>query len=357
MSVLRTYIIGSILRNVGTVVLTLTTVFTLVQLVGQLDDVGTADYGFREAVLYVLLGIPRMVVESLPAAALIGALLSLGQFASQSELIAMRAAGLSKSQLLTTVGLAGVLLAAVMAVLGESFAPSLGAYARALRAQSLLDESALADGQSSWLKDGNMILNVRRSFGEQAIDSGVYLYEIGAGRSLEAVAHAQSVEFGDESQDWALTDYAETRFEDAGISARRSPRSVQRYGVATELLGLSVVRHDLLDTPALERYIEYLRSNGLDASRYLTAYWGRWSRVVSVPLMALLALPFAFGGLRSAGTGARLIVGLVIGLGLFVVDEILSNSGAAFGLDPLAVAWAPTIALCVISLFAVARLR
>ena len=356
MSVLSAYIVSAVLRSVGLVVLILTAVTTVVQFVAQLDDVGTADYGIREAITFVLLGIPRLVVEALPAAALIGALLGIGQLASKSEIHAMRASGFSKLQLIGTVALAGALLAGLMAILGESFAPSLGAYARELRARSLLDDNALADGQSTWLKDGNMILNVRRSFGDQAIDSGVYLFEIGSDRELASVAHAESVNV-DDSQDWALTNYAETRFGEAAITASHAARSVRQYGVAAELLGLSVVRQDMLDTPTLERYIEYLRANGLDASRYLTAYWSRWSGLVTAPLMALLALPFALGGLRSAGTGARLVFGLLIGLTLYVADDILANSGAAFGLDPLLVAWAPTGVLAAISLVALVRLR
>jgi lipopolysaccharide export system permease protein len=44
------------------------------------------------------------------------------------------------------------------------------------------------------------------------------------------------------------------------------------------------------------------------------AYWSRLASVVSVIFMTLLAVPFVFGNLRSAGAGARLVVGLVIGL-------------------------------------------
>ena len=80
-----------------------------------------------------------------------------------------------------------------------------------------------------------------------------------------------------------------------------------------DLLELSVVREDLLDTPSLVRYIGYLQDNGLDAHRYLVAYWSRIASVVSVIVMTVLALPFVFGSLRSAGAGARLVVGLIIG--------------------------------------------
>jgi lipopolysaccharide export system permease protein len=117
------------------------------------------------------------------------------------------------------------------------------------------------------------------------------------------------------------------------------------------------VREDLLDTPSLQRYIRYLRSNDLDARRYLIAYWTRISDVVSVILMTILALPFVFGGLRSAGTGARLVVGLVIGLSYYVVGEVLASGGEVYGIHPLVVAWAPSAVLLAITALTLARAR
>ena len=73
----------------------------------------------------MLLRLPRKIFDSLPAAALIGSLLSLGNLAVHRELIVMRASGISSAQLLGAVGLAGFGLAVVMALLGESLAPSL----------------------------------------------------------------------------------------------------------------------------------------------------------------------------------------------------------------------------------------
>ena len=103
--------------------------------------------------------------------------------------------------------------------------------------------------------------------------------------------------------------------------------------------------------------MEFLQDNERDANRYLIAYWSRWARSVSVPFMALLAVPFVFGSLRSVGAGARLIVGLCIGLGFYVTDQVLTNSGTVYGFDPLLVAWAPTVGLILITGFAALRVR
>ncbi len=355
MNVFARYIVAAIVRNVALVLFVLVTVTTLFLFVSQLDDIGEANYGMREAILYVALRVPRAIVESLPAATLLGSLLGLGHLATQSELIAMRAAGVSKLQLLAHVALAGILLAGVMVALGESIAPSLGSYAREMRGEALLDDIEIADGRSTWFKDEGVIVNVRRGLGNEG-DGGLYLYEIDSDRRIEAVARADSVE-SQGSSSWTLSGYAETRFAGDRVSASQQRRSAHEFSFNAELLGLSEVRHDLLDTPALQRYIAFLQENDRDAGRYLIAYWGRWARSVSVPFMALLAVPFVFGSLRSSGAGARLIVGLCIGLGFYVADQVLTNSGTVYGFDPLIVAWAPTAGLILITAIAALRVR
>ena len=73
--------------------------------------------------------------------------------------------------------------------------------------------------------------------------------------------------------------------------------------------------------------------------------------------MTSLALPFVLGGLRSAGTGGRLLFGLVIGLSYYVIGEVLAQSGEVYNIDPLVVAWAPSAALFLVTMIALVRAR
>ncbi len=355
MNLLDRYIAGAILKGVTTVVMVLLAVVTCVEFVGQLDDVGTAQYEMADALAYVALRIPRLILQMLPAAALLGALLSLGNLAVHHELLVMRASGVSRFRLVGSVGIAGVVLMVVMALLGESLAPSLGSYARQLRSQAMLDSVDIANARSAWMKDGDLIFNFRRA--EDGINfGGVFLFELDAAGSLKQVARAESAEI-DAEERWILANYAATQFADTSISSNAERRSVQQYDLSLELLGLSEVRHDLLDTQGLKRYIQYLELNELDADRYVTAYWARIAGVVSVLLMTVLALPFVLGALRSAGAGARLLVGLLIGLGYYVTAQTFVNSGEVFDLDPLVVAWLPGGALLIITSVALLRIR
>jgi lipopolysaccharide export system permease protein len=244
----------------------------------------------------------------------------------------------------------------VMLLLGESLAPSLGAYARSMRADALLEEVDTASARSTWFKDGDRIFNLRQPRSGDEFDLAVRVFELDSEVGLNQIAKADSV-LSAGTEIWELLEYAETNFGPDQITVSRSSRVQQNYGLSPELLELSEVREDLLDTPQLDRYITYLQSNGLDADRYLAAYWGRIANGASVVLMAVLALPFVLGGLRSAGTGARMLVGLVIGLGYYVLVQLSAQIGDVFSLDPVVAAWAPGALLLLITGVAVARLR
>jgi lipopolysaccharide export system permease protein len=346
MSQLRSYLIVTVLKGVGLVLLAIVLVGSVIEFVGQLDDVGAADYDMAAAISYVLLRIPRMVFEVLPAAA----------FAVHRELIVMRASGISHFRMLGALVLAGFGLMVLMVLLGESLAPSLSAYARELRTASLHEDVDLERGQSIWLKDGNRIISLRRPSQGIGFGGGVSLFELDASQQVTMVAKADMADIGP-TNEWLLSNYAETVFSPDRIRASRAAELRPTYDISPDLLSLSVVREDLLDVFALQRYIAYLRANDLDARRYLIAYWARLANVASVALMTVLALPFVFGGLRSAGTGARLVVGLVVGLSYYVVVQVAARSGQVFDVDPIVVAWAPSAVLLAIVTIALLRVR
>ncbi len=355
MTLLRAYLVMAVFRGVVSVLAVLVVVTCAIDFVGQLNDVGTGDYDLQAALSYIGLRVPRTMFTTLPIAALIGGLLSLGNLAVHRELVVMRASGVSSWQLLSAVGLAGLGLAVLMVLLGESLAPSLGAYASEMRTRALHDDIALADGQATWLRDGDRVVSLRRQAGDLGYGGGVLMFELGPEQSLRQVARADSADL-DSSNRWVLSNYAETSFAD-GVAVRSERESTEASGINPDLLELSVVREDLLDTPSLVRYIGYLTANGLDAHRYLVAYWSRIASVVSVVVMTVLALPFVFGGLRSAAAGARLVVGLIVGLSYYVAGQVLKSGGEVYGLDPLIIAWAPTAILRLIASVAFARIR
>ncbi|MEM7763692.1 MAG: LPS export ABC transporter permease LptG [Pseudomonadota bacterium] len=354
MRLVTSYLLKTVIAATGLVLLVLLALAGFIEFIGQLDNTGEGSYTTSGAVLYTALRLPLLAVEMLPVATLLGALLGLGALAGNSELIAMRAAGISAPRLAMSVSISGFILAVLGAVLGEYIAPPLDQFARQYRSSARTDNASVGE-RNTWVRDGQRIFNVegvndRFGFG------GFYVFEIDEQQRLTRVGTASRADLTSEG-DWLLDNYSETTFKADGIEAARDVFAKQGYQVDPDVLGIAALRPGSLSFGGLLAYLRYLEQNKLDSRAYTTELWGRVSNVIAVILMPMLAIGFVFGSLRSTGAGARLLVGVLIGLGYFLASRTLANSGQVFSIDPMLVGLAPAVVLALVTAFAVARVR
>ncbi len=127
--------------------------------------------------------------------------------------------------------------------------------------------------------------------------------------------------------------------------------------VGGDFLTDTVARPNDLDTRTLWSLIRHLKGNELDSRTQEFAFWSRIARTTAILFAALLAVPFVFGNLRSAGSGARLLIGVLIGLSFFLVQRLLESGGIVFDANPIALAWSPTVLLATVAMVLIARTR
>jgi lipopolysaccharide export system permease protein len=308
--------------------------------ISQQSDIGTGDYGAGDAFLFTLLNLPQQVSELLPIGALIGALMGLGQLAAGSELVVTRASGVSVWRIAWPVGLAGLTLSLAMYAIGEYVAPPLAQFAKREKTTSKLADVSFAGTSSAWVKDGNLILRVQTGEVDQSF-GGVSLFE------LE----------GSNPGRWRMHDVASTTFGDDHVDAGVIKEVTVRSTINPDFLSLAATDPDLLTLAGLRSYIDHLRRNSLDPAVYEINYWGRLARIFAVIIVTLLALPFVFGPLRTAGAGTRTVIGVMLGVVFFLILRTVENGGQLFGLNPVLVGWLPTAVLGLCTLIAIARTR
>jgi lipopolysaccharide export system permease protein len=306
-------------------------------------------------VLYTLLRLPQLAFEMLPVAVLIGSLLALGGLAANSEIVVMRAAGLSVRQLSGMVAITGAALLVLTGLLGEFIGPPLDYYARNMRLQARFEHDDERLGNETWVRDGPVVLHLERVSAEFEFGS-IYLFLLDPDGGLASIAKADNSIIDDEDR-WILENLRETRFQDDGVQVVESPVVIEDFDIDAEVLGISLVKPQSLSGQGLLSYIGYLKRNALDARMYETELWYRIARTVTVLIMPVLALAFVFGSLRTGGAGARLMIGIVVGLAYYLASEMLANSGQVFNLDPALVAWLPSLALAAVTAVALARIR
>ena len=355
MSVLDRYIVRSIIGAVLLVMMVFMILGALWVLIDQQDDIGIGHYTVWSALWYTLLNLPQQAYELLPITVLMGALIGLGSLARGSELTVIRSTGVSVSRIAGTTLMAAALLIGAEVVLGEFLGPPLQQAAREQKAFSKLSNVSFGTGSGAWVRDGDLILNVAGQSGERQF-GGMLIFELSPQHQLLALGRARRATAGADRK-WLLTDYVESRFSDDTVSSSPPTQRILESNVTAGFLGLAVQDPDQLTIGALWRLIRYYQSNALDAREYVFALWSRIARTVAIAFCALLAIPFALGPLRSAGAGTRMALGIMLGIGFFLLQRLIESSTVVFALNPVLLAWLPTALLAAVALGLLARTR
>jgi lipopolysaccharide export system permease protein len=205
------------------------------------------------------------------------------------------------------------------------------------------------------VRDGDLILRVAGQ-SSQSQFGGMQTFELSPEHRLVALGQAQHATAGAKGT-WLLSDYSESRFAGDSVSRAGPSQRVLKSNVTAAFLGLAIENPELLTNRALWRLIRYYRANSLDDREYVFAFWSRISRTVAIAFTVLLAIPFVLGSLRSAGTGARMVMGLILGIGFFLLQRLIESGTIVFNLNPIVLAWLPTALLALVTATLLARAR
>jgi lipopolysaccharide export system permease protein len=266
----------------------------------------------------------------------------------------VRAAGVSVWRIAVSAALAGLVVAAFLWVIGEYFAPPADQYARQYKIFSRYSQLEFTGSRSAWVRQGTAV-HQRAAPGRGKPVRSVYVYRLDDERRLTLVARAETAT-QDKTGRWVLSNYAETQLLDDHVAARnaRSPRDrpeVQR-GLPRRRRhpagGRCRSRTSMLQG-APEGQQPRVRPSSRSRSGPASLASSRPSSV------CVFAVPFAFGALRSAGAGARTVLGIMVGVLFVLITQTLESSGQVYGLNPLLVAWGPTALLSAVAAVAIWR--
>jgi len=348
---------GYIARNVlgGTLLalLVLAGLDTLFAFIGEIDDIGRHDYGLIQALVYTALTVPRRIYELFPTSVLLGSLLSLGALAANSELTAMRAAGVPVARIVRSVLRAGLLMLVAVVLLGEAVAPLSEQRAQTLRSMAHSEQMHLrSDGL--WAKDGQRFIQVGAVLPDLRL-LDLRIYELDAERRLTSSVEAEAARYEDGA--WVLSGISRSVISEQAVRAEQVAEERWPRLIAPELFSVLTVEPGQMSAVTLAQYVTYLRDNQLDSAHFELAFWLRFVTPLSSLVMLLLAIPFVFGSMRTGGAGQRLFIGLLIGVGFHLLNRILNHMGIVYGLPPLLSATLPTLLFFGVALVALRRLR
>jgi lipopolysaccharide export system permease protein len=348
------YLARHVLVMNGIVALVLVSLFSFISFVGEVDGIGQGNFGLPQLALYTLLLMPSGLYTLLPVIALLGTLAGMGVLASQGELTALRAAGVSSLRLAGSALFAGLLMAGITLLFGDWLAPAGTEQAERLRTAARMGVDAGQIPRPVWLRAGEDILHVRRVESPEHLEN-VDLFRLEDGDRLAAWARVGDMVYAEGR--WTLKDVAVSRFEPNAVAPERLASVDWDGALSPEVLRLLVLEADSASISGLFRLVAYLDANALDKAEAERALWRKLMAPFTVLAMTLFAVPFVFGSLRDSGMGQRLFIGVLVGVSFFVLNEVSGSLGQLYGWPPLIGAGAPSAVLALLGVWRLQTLR
>ena len=317
-------------------------VLQTLDLLGQSGDI-LAYPGNGDAQLwhYVGLRVPQIVARFLPFSVLLGTLVMLATLNQNSEIISMKAAGLSAHQILAPL----VVSALGVAIISYAFNDRIVARSTAaLSAWQAVDYGPIPrdSGVKSnpWVRDGNNLVNaaIVAGRGTQVQLRKVEIFNR-INNSLTTIIQAPRGHYDAADKSWVLE---EARQFDVARGTVTNVGTV-RFGrdIRPDQFTLAKVDPDALTFSQLQAAISDLHDAGRPTAEMEANLWHKLSGPLSALLMPILGSVAAFGLARSGQLFVRAVMGMALGFAYFVADNFSLAMGSLGAYPPFLAAWAP----------------
>ncbi len=358
MNILDVYIGRVVAVTTLLAVLGLVGVLTLFTFLEQLEDMVNS-YGVAAVGRFVFYSIPRMFHETIPYSALIGAISGLGILAGRSELIVMRASGMSTWSIALSAMKPALVLVTLGLLVGEYVLPGAERVARIDRERAMSEGDEITPKFGFWFREGNSFMHFNE-VGQGGVLGGInqFIFDDQEPLRLRRILYAKRAvyhDIGDGKNYWLLESVVETRLEEDHSQARTLPGYQWHSGLTPEFLSTEIlVQPDKMSISELRAKIAFMKDEGLSSGKFELGLWAKIFQPLATIGLVLVAISFVFGPLREATTGMRVVSGLMIGVAFKFLLDLLSPASLVYGFPPMIAILVP-IALCYLAGLALVR--
>lgn len=354
MRILDIYIGRNVMQQTMIVFAVLLGLFTFVSFIDELSVMGIGDYGIIQVVQVVVLSIPKLVYEVFPMAVLLGCILALSAMARDSELVVMRAAGISINRLVISVFKVGAVFAVGALAIGELVTPFTEGKALNVKNESMHGNLRQQADYGVWMRDEDTYVKITEILPDLSF-LDIKIFEFDEAGRLRALSSAEQGQFINDR--WTLRGLSRTQ-----IFAESSDSSVIEAAywnteVDPAILQVFLIQPEQLSAWQLFQYIEHLGANKQDTTNHELVFWQKLIVPFTTAVMLMLAIPFVFVQTRGGGLGRSLFFGIMVGLAFFVVNKSFTYFVLLYDIPPMFGAIFPTLLVLIISVFLLRRIN
>ncbi len=304
---------------------------------------------------------PEQLALTFPLVILLGSLFTFLGLSRSSELVVMRASGISAFRMLIPPMIMAIILGAMASAI---FNPVVAA---TIRKHSELRDSFSKSRQNQlslsedgiWLRQANessfFVIQARNLSGDGVILFNVRFHEFTPDGRLVRRIEAQRAQLMED--EWRLTQATQWRFLDRNLDDRSDIRPFDVLYLPTKLSSEDILesftppeRMSIWKIPA---FIVQLEASGFTSVRHRLFLQSKLSEPLLLAAMVLVGAVFAFRPSRFGNAGLMALLAVLSGFLLYALKNIAESLGEAQAIPIGLAAWAPAIAA---TLFAFALL-
>jgi lipopolysaccharide export system permease protein len=347
---LQTYVLSRTLAGLGGAMAVIASVVMLVCFV-ELSRAygGRSDVGFLRLAELMLLQAPAIVLLLLPFIFLFGTMAAFVTLNRRSELIAMRAAGVSAWRFITPAAVAAFLIGVLDITILNPIAADLNGRYEDARTAIEAGQAGRAGGPSAiWLRQGDEHTQMVMHADSHDIEGGVvhlhgvslYVQNVGPDGALQFVRRLEAAEARLDPGFWRLSDVHEAK---PGTDSVRSetlsiPSSLDRRTAMEKFAA-----RDAIGFWRLPETIQRAETAGFSSAPYRLRYQELLATPLLFAAMSVLAAAFSLRLMRLGGLAGLAGAGVALGFGLFFFDRLCGALGGAEVIPPVIAGWTPPL--------------
>lgn len=316
-------------------------------------------YTFKDALAYIMYRSPYFLVQFIPTGALLGAVVGLGLLAGNSELVVMRAGGISVYRIIGFAMLPAFLFVIISLAVNQFILPTTND--KASQIANHLPNKKLFTVNGYWAVNdtaqGQEIVYI--NYADSAGNLGeTKRYRLGAGSHLTEATRASggvySGQVGSEYH-WNLQEVAQLNVSEQGVQRHFDDYKTLSLPLAPTYVHLLTKEAEDLSLTDLITHKQLMTHQGRRSLRHEVAFWQKLLSPFAVLSLVLVASSFVFGSLRSQGLGLRIVMALLTGLLFSYLTDLTGFVALATGLSPFFMALLPIIVSAGVGIYLLQR--
>lgn len=360
MKILHRYIMRQTLKNLLGCLAVFTALFIIFDFFERIDHLIYDGASFWLTVYYFLLKIPLTVSLMLPVSMLVAVVLTLGMFAKNSELIAMRASGLKIFWIAQPIFIVAFCLSLFSIIIDETLVPYTQRRQREIYNIDIRqkDKRGGYNQENFWWRNKDTFYKVNMFDSRTSTMLGFSELQLDENFDIVQRTDAQYVNWLDELLGWSMSDGKEYKFK-ANLKKPASVPDVEAKSFSKLPLPIGEKPQAFYDVKTdpfsmgffqLRRFIKRQTENGIPIGGYMADLYAKLSFPCVTLIVTLVALPFCIRPGRSSSLAVGFLAAVILSFSYHVVHSLSLALGRAELWPAFLAAWMANLLLAFIGL-------